>query len=269
MKAQIIAIAAMTALSGGAHASSFSHLDSPDADIYNRMALSTDIYVKGFGWAWGQVRFQSESGAAVNSDQRARDNEVKVHSGGNSAVGGGMALFGAQGNVGVNVTAGAGNAQSNQAALATVDAREVFASAQVFSKQATGGNSLGLTGPQASNSALLGDAMLQGATGNIGVNIAAGAGNVQGNALAASVNTGGGGVGNGQGAPVGTLATASASNSQSTYGNALSDCGCGPGNVAIIGGYALAGGRGNIGINIGAGAGNAQSNGLAISSATR
>jgi hypothetical protein len=39
--------------------------------------------------------------------------------------------------------------------------------------------------------------------------------------------------------------------------------------VAIIGGYALAGARGNIGVNIGAGAGNAQSNGLAISSATR
>lgn len=267
MRTKIFAIAALAAISSGAFASSFSHLDRPDdADLRNHTALSNDIYVKGFGFAWGQLRFSAESSAVVNSEQRARNNEASVQNTGNTATGGGAALFGAQGNVGVNIAAGAGNGQSNQAALAAVDAREVFASAQVFSRQSASGNTVGGTGVQTTNTATMADAMLQGATGNVGVNIAAGAGNLQSNALAASVNAGNGA---GNGTPVGVIAKATASNSQSTSGNSLSDCGCGPANNAAMNGFALAGARGNIGVNIGAGAGNAQSNGLAISNATR
>ncbi|MGO4325739.1 hypothetical protein AB4Z48_00180 [Cupriavidus sp. 2TAF22] len=267
MKTKILAIAAMMALSTSAFAGGFSYFDRPDdADIFNQTAISNDIYVRGFGFAWGDIKFKSESGAVVNSQQSARDNNVRMGSSSNTAFGGGNALFNAQGNIGVNIAAGAGNGQSNQAALASIDASDVFASAQVFSSQKTAGNGVHMVG--AANSATMADNMLAGAKGNVGVNIAAGAGNLQSNALAASVNTGSGYTGRG-GQPVGVLAKATASNDQATYGNDLSMCGCKPNNAANLAGGALANAVGNIGVNIAAGAGNAQSNGLAISTATR
>jgi hypothetical protein len=263
MKAKLLALAAMAALSTGALASSFGHLSRmDDAEHAHPSAISNDIYVKGFGLAAGLIQFQSESGATVESDQQAQENAIG--SGINNALGGNAALFGAQGNIGVNLAAGAGNAQTNQAALATIDAHAVFASAQVLSRQATSGNTTTLAGIFTGNNAAMGDAMLQGATGNVGVNIAAGAGNLQGNGLAASVNTGGTSRG-----PVGVAARAAAISEQSTAGNGLPDCGCVPVNNAVMNGFALAGARGNIGINIGAGVGNAQSNGLAISNSAR
>lgn len=264
MRTKILAIAAMVALSSSAFAGGFSYFDRPDdADIFSQTAISNDIYVRGFGFAWGDIHFKSESGAVVNSQQSARDNNVRIGPSSNSATGGGNALFNAQGNIGVNISAGAGNGQSNQAALASIDASDVFASAQVFSSQKTGDNGVHMAG--ATNSASMGDNMLAGAKGNVGVNIAAGAGNLQSNALAASVNTGGG---RGGGQPVGVLAKATASNDQTTYGNDLSMCGCRPSNAATLNGSALVNAVGNIGVNIAAGAGNAQSNGLAISAAT-
>ncbi|WP_454727539.1 MULTISPECIES: hypothetical protein [Cupriavidus] len=267
MKTRILAIAAMAVLSTSAFAGGFSYFDRPDeADIFNQTAISNDIYVRGFGFAWGDIRFKSESGAVVDSQQSARGNDVRIGPSSNAAFGGGNALVNAQGNIGVNISAGAGNGQSNQAALASIDAADVFASAQAFSSQKTSGNGVRMVG--AANSAILGDNMLAGAKGNVGVNIAAGAGNLQSNALAASVNTGGG-ITNRGGQPVGALAKATASNDQSTYGNDLSMCGCQPNNAATLSGGALANAVGNIGVNISAGAGNAQSNGLAISTATR
>ncbi|EHP41680.1 hypothetical protein OR16_17786 [Cupriavidus basilensis OR16] len=262
MRTKILAIAAGVVLSTSAFAGGFSYFDRPDdADIYSQTAISNDIYVRGFGFAWGDIHFRSESGAVVNSQQSARDNHVRIGPSTNSAFGGGNALFNAQGNIGVNISAGAGNGQSNQAALASIDASDVFASAQVFSSQKTGDNSMHMVG--AANSASMGDNMLAGAKGNVGVNIAAGAGNLQSNALAASVN-----MGSGSRQPVGALAKATASNDQTTYGNDLSMCGCRPNNAATLNGGALANAVGNIGVNIAAGAGNAQSNGLAISTAT-
>ncbi|MBY4949676.1 hypothetical protein K6V92_24010 [Cupriavidus respiraculi] len=263
MKAKILALAAIAAFSTGTLATSFGHLSRmDDAEISQPGAISNDIYVKGFGLAAGWIEFQSQSGATVESDQQAQDNAIGA--GLNSAIGGNAALFGAQGNIGVNLAAGAGNGQTNQAALATIDAHAVFASAQVLSRQDTTGNTTTLAGIFTGNHAAMGDAMLQGATGNVGVNIAAGAGNLQGNGLAASVNTGGTGRG-----PVGVAARAAAISEQSTAGNGLPDCGCVPVNNAVMNGFSLAGARGNIGINIGAGVGNAQSNGLAISNSAR
>ncbi|KAB0302432.1 hypothetical protein, partial [Klebsiella pneumoniae] len=95
----------------------------------------------------------------------------------NTATVDGQALKGAQGAVGVNVTSGAGNVQSNDVALAAVDAGKVFASAQVFNNQADPGESLSIG--NALNKASLGGSALNGAKGTIGVNIAAGAGELQ------------------------------------------------------------------------------------------
>ncbi len=84
------------------------------------------------------------------------------------------ALRDAHGNFGVNVAAGALNVQSNQIALAnaahiSVDTRQTIRNAAT------------VTGAM---NASLGDRALMGASGNIGVNVAAGVANAQANALA-------------------------------------------------------------------------------------
>ncbi len=87
------------------------------------------------------------------------------------------ALRNAHGNFGVNVAAGALNAQSNQLVLAsasnvTVDTRQTIRNAASVAA-ATG-----------AMNASLGERALMAASGNIGVNVAAGIANAQANALA-------------------------------------------------------------------------------------
>jgi hypothetical protein len=82
-------------------------------------------------------------------------------------------LRGATGNVGVNIATGALNAQSNQIALISSPSaddntlQDAHATASVAGK----------------NTAALGAGALSHASGNVGVNIVSGAGNVQSNAL--------------------------------------------------------------------------------------
>ncbi|MBB3262322.1 hypothetical protein F4827_007112 [Paraburkholderia bannensis] len=83
-------------------------------------------------------------------------------------------LRGASGNVGVNLAAGALNAQTNQLVLATTS------QAEIVTQQSTHAVIRLIAG---SASASLGAGALAGASGNIGINIAAGAGNAQSNAL--------------------------------------------------------------------------------------
>jgi len=208
---------------------------------------------------WGGINVNSESSGVVDSGQRAEHNDVTLgrHSSNHADMNDNV-LEKAAGNIGVNVSAGAGNAQSNDAALAAVDAKKVFASAMDFNKQHAEGNTLTLD-PHSANWASMGGNALKDAKGNIGVNIAAGAGNAQENALAASTNASG------------TIAKATIDNEQSANGNKLrlnSFCEADPSNWATLGGGALAGAQGNIGLNIAAGAGNLQHNGLSIATAT-
>jgi hypothetical protein len=99
----------------------------------------------------------------------------------------GSALAGAQGNIGVNIAAGSGNAQANATAMAVGDGG-VIAKATSTSKQSTwkndSDNKAHCVGSP--NDALLTGGALAGAQGNIGVNVAAGAGNAQFNSLAMS-----------------------------------------------------------------------------------
>ncbi len=90
---------------------------------------------------------------------------------------------------------------------ARIDATLVFggaADAETFSNQAAAGNVTDSYG--ASNSATLGDNVAKDATGNIGINIAAGGSNVQANQLSIASASG-------------ALATATASSNQGVYGN--------------------------------------------------
>lgn len=80
-------------------------------------------------------------------------------------------------------------------------------------------------------------------------------GELQENGMAASTNTSG------------RIAKATDYNKQSADNNSLRLNGCDPTNVASLNGTALMNAMGNIGVNIAAGAGNLQHNGLAIATA--
>ncbi|MFL9998248.1 hypothetical protein PQR34_42170 [Paraburkholderia sediminicola] len=166
------------------------------------------------------------------------------------------ALAGAQGNIGVNMATGVDNAQSNDAALANMDVGPVFGSAQIYSTQSsTGKGKVGDFNFVAS----VGSGVLAGATGNIGVNVASGLGNVQNNSLAVSATT-----------------DSSDRDSRRDGGEVIaSDQNCQTADAVVSGGFtgsamlgagALAGATGNIGVNIASGVGNLQHNGLAVAS---
>jgi hypothetical protein len=245
-------ILASTMLSLLAVAPAFAEGD--DAEIYTLTEIYNLIDVSGYVEVSGDINVASESGATVDQDQTTLFN-ASSGDGDNDAHMTDSALQGAEGNIGVNVAAGVGNAQSNDAALSAIDAEDTLATAMVFNSQSTLANFATSSQPDTYYQATLDGDALKEAKGNIGVNIAAGVGNAQSNGLAASVNSSA------------TLSKAVADSEQFAYFNELlADCDLD--NFASFSGNALQGAQGNIGVNIAAGVGNAQHNGLAISAAS-
>lgn len=175
-------------------------------------------------------------------------------------------LNGASGNIGVNMAAGAYNLQDNAAAIASTQigpsgykGGAASADAEIFTIQKAHGN---ITGPAADygkwnaptsdNTASLLGAVLNGASGNIGVNVAAGSFNAQQNSLA---------IANVQGTAV--LAEATAAVLQENTRNYAQNVRFT--NSATIGGKALDHASGNIGVNMAAGVSNLQNNSLSLS----
>jgi len=156
------------------------------------------------------------------------------------------------GNIGVNIAEGVNNAQSNDAALASVDAGNVFGNAQIFNNQSSGGmakiNNFNVN-------ASVGDNSLQYASGNVGVNVASGISNVQNNSMAASTST--------MSRNHDSVAMVATDDSSQTAGTSFYGSFEG---TAMLGSGALSHATGNIGVNIAGGAGNVQHNGLAIAS---
>ena len=231
--------------------------EGDDATIYTGWDMYNSIWVYGDVFAYGDIRVSSESGALVDQDQTTFANG-SAGDGDNDAFASDNALRGASGNIGANIAAGVGNAQANDVALSSVDGNRVFASAMVFNSQWTYGNGAtdnGSADNQLFYDASVSDNVLASASGNIGLNVAAGVGNAQSNALAASVNSSG------------TIAKASADSEQWTEFNELLAW-CDLDNSASLSGNALSSAVGNIGVNIAAGAGNAQHNGLSIATAS-
>ncbi|TWH99477.1 hypothetical protein IP90_03092 [Luteimonas cucumeris] len=231
--------------------------EGDDAVIYNDTFVLNSIWVDGFIYASGDIAVASESGAVVDQDQTTAVNG-SYGDGDNEAYLSGDAMSDAAGNIGANVAAGVGNAQANDAALSAVDGEDVFAHAMVFNSQTTLGNEGfddGSSGSDLFYTAYATDNVLADAAGNIGLNVAAGVGNAQTNALAASVNSSG------------NIAKATADSEQTTFWNTLL-AECDLDNTAYLSGSALSGAIGNIGVNVAAGVGNAQHNGLAIASAS-
>lgn len=208
----------------------------------------------------GHAHVDARSAASVEQTQATLANALQGDVFGSATLR--DALHEVSGNVGVNIASGVGNAQTNNVALAAISGEEsnAYASAMVFSDQTSMLNR-SIQGYQyGAYSASLGDGALDGATGNIGVNIAAGVGNAQGNALAASVNT------------AGDVAYATGDSNQASLGNQLVDMvgyydyyytGVQSLSARVDGG-ALDGAMGNIGVNVAAGVGNLQHNSLSI-----
>lgn len=166
---------------GGPH-----HHKGSNAEVNTDINIHKSIGVFGGMWVGGKIDPSADAEAVIQGDQTAAGNKVvnKYHK--NDASVNTNSLNNAQGNVGVNVSAGDNNIQSNELALAAVDAKAVFgaASAQAFFDQGSFGNKT--INLPANNSASLANNVLNGASGNIGANVAAGDGNVQRNAAALS-----------------------------------------------------------------------------------
>lgn len=225
------------------------------ATIASDTAISNDITVVGGAAVAGLILVTGEAGAVANNAQASVGNLVITAGGGNDAAVE-DAANGITGNAGINVAAGTGNAQSNEAAVASLqDAWNVFASAQTFSTQVSAVNAnIALF---TDNDASLTNAV-NGATGNVGVNVAAGSGNMQDNQLAAAARTGATGGG--------TIAKATGSNEQLVTLTLNGDLDFDMTNTATINNSLMAA-AGNVGANVSAGYGNLQHNSLSIASA--
>ncbi|MCW4149591.1 hypothetical protein OM427_08620 [Halomonas sp. 18H] len=129
---------------------------------------------------------ETYSGATVDSKQFVEGNGVTNQKSTNDATVGASVGAGSSGNIGINVAAGDNNSQANDAALASSDAADVFGQSAAYSAQSVSGNVTHNYGSP--NNARVGGSTLQGATGNVGLNVAAGVGNAQQNSLAASSN---------------------------------------------------------------------------------
>lgn len=161
---------------------------------------------------------------------------------------------GATGNVGLNMAAGTGNLQGNAAAISTTEAKDVFATASAYANQTTMSN-FTFNVDDSSNDAVL-DAALSGASGNIGVNVAAGAGNTQSNQLS-MIETGGGRV------VRSSVALDQSASSNQSENKTQYDSSNSANNARIVTG-ALSAASGNVGISVAAGVGNAQANAMSV-----
>ncbi len=170
-------------------------------------------------------------------------------------------LQNASGNIGVNAAAGTQNMQANNVAVAMNMSTSSggMANSSIANNQNAGpfGGSLSLYGD---DDAAITNHVLQNATGNVNVNVAAGADNMQANGLAATDNN------------AGKLATAAIDNDQGTegfHGNSagnsarLSFTKWGSNN-AYLNDKVLQNASGNVGANVAAGAWNEQANNLSI-----
>lgn len=183
-----VAVAALS-FSGFAIAEGSSYGGS-GAHLSKHVHVKKDVEYSGNVAIIGRIRVDSLGMAVIDQEQDSDDNLTINDRVDNNASLDGDALKDSKGNIGVNISAGDHNVQSNAAALAAADAGFVFGSAdaEIFVDQNADNNVAFNWGTI--NTADFGDNALQNARGNIGVNIAAGSTNVQANSFAGSVASG-------------------------------------------------------------------------------
>jgi hypothetical protein len=201
----------------------------------------------GLGQGAGDANY-TEEGAAGGS---------AIYS--NTVTAGSGTLSNASGNIGLNMAAGDYNMQENAAVIASAESLDGSGGAEAgsFSLQNLYDNgfndeSYELENTDIDNTVSIGDGLGDGADGNIGVNAAAGAFNIQKNALVIATVTGG------------NLAEATAGTFQDAeYNDSVHE---NTTNTVSLGG-SLIGASGNIGVNLASGVGNLQLNTLTIANA--
>ncbi|HOO40199.1 MAG TPA: hypothetical protein PK425_07750 [Syntrophales bacterium] len=117
--------------------------------------------------------------AVAKNDQYPEKNMTFNYESDNNATVAGSSMTNFTGNLGVNVAAGNSNAQSNIATYAAGEADASLTRAVIFSVQKAM-NNLTKNEGSANNAAVASD-VLNGATGNVGLNVAAGSNNAQTN----------------------------------------------------------------------------------------
>ena len=176
------------------------------------LSLSSDISFTGDPTISGDIVLDSAAIAIIDNRQSSSNNVGMNDMLTNEASIADDVGSEASGNLAFNVAAGDNNVQDNAAALSAADASFAFgmADAEVFVNQAGSGNLTLNSG--VTNDASMGGNAFNAASGNIGVNIAAGNNNQQKNALAASVATS-------------AYAQSSVSSNQHSSGNATENTG--------------------------------------------
>lgn len=164
--------------------------DQEGVSISKELKIEKDVEYKGEVDIDGYIYVDSLGMAVIDDKQASVDNRGFNKVLDNTASVQNNTLRNASGNVGVNVGAGDNNVQGNSAALAATDAAFVFGSgdAEIFLEQTAMNN--GTKNYGVTNDASIANNALRNATGNIGVNVAAGNSNVQKNAFAASTTSG-------------------------------------------------------------------------------
>ena len=191
MKKLTLVICIGAALSANAFANGNDNSESnsesnSSVELTKEVTVKKDIEFKGDVKVDGEIRVDGLGMAVVDNVQTTGMNGINNSYVENSASISGSAFNNASGNIGVNQAAGDFNVQGNSAALASIDASFAFGSgdAEIFSTQR--GSFNGTRNYASTNSAMIGDGAFQGASGNIGVNIASGGNNIQANNMAAS-----------------------------------------------------------------------------------
>jgi hypothetical protein len=232
---------------------------SVDADALSQATLDDKQIVDGNSVEFEDYQNTQADNLGIESEPEVGTSLAHAATYTNTVSAGGNTLANASGNIGLNMAAGDYNLQENAAVISSAESLDGSGAAEAgsFSLQNLYDNgfndaSFDLQNTEITNTVTIGDGLANGADGNIGVNGAAGAFNIQKNALVIATVTGG------------NLAEATAGTMQdveeniSYHENTAND-------VSI--GSSLIGASGNIGVNLAAGVGNLQLNSLTIANA--
>lgn len=189
MKKLTLVLSIAAAISGSTFVNADEYSDS-DVTLTKTVNVEKDLKYKGVVRISGQIEANGLGMAVVENNQSSSGNMTDNSYHDNDSSIGENAFSEATGNIGVNVAAGDNNVQANSAALASIDADFAFGSgdAEVFSQQSSVYN--GVYNYGSTNTASVSGAAFEGASGNIGVNVASGNNNVQANNMALSSYSG-------------------------------------------------------------------------------
>lgn len=184
--------------------------DKTGVDIYKHVSITNQIDYEGSALIGGQVGISQLGMAVIDNYQNSTSNQVQnIRNNNNADISGGSGND-LSGNAGVNVSAGDNNVQANNTALTVLGKADgdngggevtskgrpghggkpitfdkgASVDAEISSAQVAGMNTVNNQGNH--NNAAIAGGSLSNAAGNLGVNVAAGSGNVQANNFALS-----------------------------------------------------------------------------------